>query len=161
MFVFHFIIYDTRWYPLVPPSDSAVCMYIERYPLLHSVPWFDPRDSASFHVVYCMDEACASVGSILGDIHHPPSTPSGCTHPSSNFSQQNPPTRTVSLMGSNLHSWPIQPLSLPYWYHVRRLCKWNGLNPPTTITLCHRRRLHLEHGYPLFRGLKARAIHRT
>ena len=59
---------------------------------LHSVRWFDPLASASFNVVYCMDEACSSVCSILSDIHHPPSTPIGCTN-------RNPPTRTMSMMG--------------------------------------------------------------
>ena len=155
MFVLHFIIHHIRWYTLESPPDSAVCMHIERYPLLHSFWWFDPWLSASFHDVYCMDEVRALVGSILGDIHHPPLKPSGCIQPSSNFSQQNQPTWTASMMGPLLHSWPVQSFPLPYWYHMQRLCKWNGLNPTTTVTLSHRRRLHLDHGYPLFRGMKA------
>ena len=141
------------------PPDSAVCMHIARSTLLHSFWWFDPRVGASFFVDCCMDEVCASVGSILGDIHHPPLNPLPCIRPSSNFSMQNPPTWTVSMMGPLLHSWPIQPLPLPYWYHVRKCCKWNGLIPPTTIILSHRRRLHLDHGFPLCNGLKARTVH--
>ena len=92
MFVFHSIIIRTRWYPLVPPPETGVCMHLERYVLLHSVGGFDPWVSASFIVDCCIDEVSASVGSILGDIHHPPLNPLPCIRPSSNFSMQNPPT---------------------------------------------------------------------
>ena len=135
----------------IPLKDTLYCIHSDG--LFHG--------SGFLLCFYCMDEVCSSVGSILGDIHHPPSTPSGCTHPSSNFNLKNPPTWTVSMMGPLLHSCPIQPFPLPYWYHVRMLCKWNGLIPPTTITLSHRRRLHLDHGNPPFHALKARANHQT
>ena len=47
---------------------------------------------ASFTAVYCMNEVCSVVGSILGNIHHQPLNPLGCTKPSSNFSLWNSPT---------------------------------------------------------------------
>ncbi len=62
------------------------------------------------------------------------------------------------LWDHSMYSWPIQPSLIAYWYHVRKFCKWNGLNPPKTTRLSHHsdvRRLR----NPPFRALRERAIY--
>ena len=64
------------------------------------------------------------------------------------------------LWDHSVHSWPIQPSPIAYWYHVRKWCKWNGLNPPKTTLSSHHSDVHRLRN-PSFRGLRERAIYRA
>ena len=142
------------------PPDSAVCMHIAKSTLLHSVDGLIRRPvHPSLLIVVWMRSVhwLAPFWAIYTTQAQTPMAAS--THHPISARKIHPHELRLSWDHS-VHSWPIQPSPIAYWYHMRKLCKWNGLNPPKTIRLSHHsdvRRLR----NPPFRGLRERAIYRA
>ena len=112
MFVFHIMLYNIRWYPLVPPQILQFAHAPRKIPSIAFSPMVSSMCRASSTAVCCMDEVCSSVGTILANNTTFFSFPCGCIHTSPNLSLQNPPKRTASTVGP-LHAFLANPAIPP------------------------------------------------
>ena len=160
MFVFDIMLYNIRWYTLIPPQILQFAHVPRKIPSIAFRPVVSSMGRASSTAVCCMDEVCSSVGTVLGNIHHSGSNPrvESKHHPISACKIH--PNELRLLWDHSMNSWPIQPPPIAYWYYVRKFCKWNGLNPPKTTRLSHHSDVPRLRN-PLFRGLTARTIYRA
>ena len=88
-----------RWYTLVPPQILQFVHAPRKIPSIAFSLMVSSMGRASSTAVCCIDEACSSVGTVLGNIQHLLLIPLWLHQNIIHFSLQNPPKRTASIVG--------------------------------------------------------------